>query len=678
VNQVPYEVRNAFGLNVESDVPDTTGLQSNSNQQNSNLNQQNNPGLKTDLDVDLEFEQLKNVIENSPLETAEGKLVELRKEFSLLIAPILKTGTVDPDDLERLKLSIVSKIGVIDDEKLATDQASANRNISWQEIKLSNLRLGDLLSDSGLIGQQWKNYPRLEPVRVQLETWLRTQVKPNLKYTQVATQAARNQTENKVPDQYEQVNAGDVIVFPGENINSPALAKLWQEYSTQSQLNGLSHRITRLGMSLVLLSILVILNAYLLSMYQVRILQNLVSLSGYIMVLVLGTFVSRIISFDPFRAEMVPVIVAVMVYAIAYGQHLACVMAVCFSLLVTLTTRIDAEQFASLLGATLAAVSTLRKIQSRARIMLAGFYAAIAFFIISYGMTVLEASSPYLIVSNTDYLLFSVRGALWCFIAGFLVTGGLPIIEGMFGVVTGISLLELGNPSHPLLRELVQRAPGTYNHSISVASIAETAAINIGANGLLVRIGAYFHDIGKIPKAEYFVENSQAGATSRHQNLAPAMSTLIIIGHVKDGIDLAEQYNLPRPLMDFIEQHHGTTLVEYFYHQATEKAEQKPDYEAPVEESSFRYPGPKPLSRETGVMMLADAVESACRALKEPTPKRIERLVHDLTLKRLLDGQFDESGLTLNEIRIIEKSLIKSLTAIHHARIAYPEQRNAS
>jgi putative nucleotidyltransferase with HDIG domain len=212
---------------------------------------------------------------------------------------------------------------------------------------------------------------------------------------------------------------------------------------------------------------------------------------------------------------------------------------------------------------------------------------------------------------------------------------------------------------------------------MAVATIGETAADRIGANGLLVRVGAYFHDIGKMLKPHYFVENMSKGDESRHQNLAPAMSTLIIIGHVKDGVDLARQHNIPQTIIDFIEQHHGTTLVEYFYHEATRQAEGRPDHRADVQESAFRYPGPKPQTREAGVMMLADAVESASRTLSDPTPARIESLVRSVTLKKLLDGQFDECPLRLNEINEIEESLSKSLIAIYHGRIKYPEQKSA-
>jgi len=263
----------------------------------------------------------------------------------------------------------------------------------------------------------------------------------------------------------------------------------------------------------------------------------------------------------------------------------------------------------------------------------------------------------------------------WGLMAGFFMGGSLPFLENAFGIVTGISLLELGDNTHPLLQELVRRAPGTHNHSITVGAIAEAAAERIGANGLLVRIGAYFHDIGKMLKPHYFVEN-QVGSSNRHANLAPAMSTLIIIGHVKDGVDLGRQHHLPERIIDLIEQHHGTTLVEYFYHEANRRSGNDPDA-AVVQESAFRYPGPKPQTKEAGILMMSDCVESASRTLSEPTPSRIEGLVAELIDKRLRDGQFDESGLTLREIAEIRDSLVKSLIGIYHGRVKYPEQRTA-
>jgi putative nucleotidyltransferase with HDIG domain len=214
---------------------------------------------------------------------------------------------------------------------------------------------------------------------------------------------------------------------------------------------------------------------------------------------------------------------------------------------------------------------------------------------------------------------------------------------------------------------------------MTLATLGEAAAEAIGANPLLTRVGSYFHDIGKMLKPQYFIEN-QTG-DNRHDVLEPALSTLIIIGHVKDGLALARQYKLPRPVVDFIQQHHGTTLVEYFYREALRSIEANCQGEggvaaqAPLLEPSFRYPGPKPQNRENGIVMLADAVESSSRALSDPTPGSLRKLVHDLLMKRLLDGQFEESGLTLTELHLIEASLCKSLIALFHARIRYPEAR---
>ncbi|HPY77105.1 MAG TPA: HDIG domain-containing protein, partial [Anaerohalosphaeraceae bacterium] len=194
-------------------------------------------------------------------------------------------------------------------------------------------------------------------------------------------------------------------------------------------------------------------------------------------------------------------------------------------------------------------------------------------------------------------------------------------------------------------------------------------AESIGANGLLCRVGSYYHDIGKINKPSYFVEN-QMGSTSRHEQLSPAMSKLIIIGHVNDGMEIAREFGLPSILRQFIETHHGTTLMEYFYNEARKK---KGEHESQVSEIEFRYPGPKPRSREAAIVMLADAVESAARSLSDPGPAKIEALVHSIAMKRLQDGQFDDCDLTQREMSLIEASMSKALAAHHHGRIAYPK-----
>jgi hypothetical protein len=255
--------------------------------------------------------------------------------------------------------------------------------------------------------------------------------------------------------------------------------------------------------------------------------------------------------------------------------------------------------------------------------------------------------------------------------AGFVVLGILPFIEKAFKITTSMTLLEMADVSQTLLRRLAVEAPGTYSHSLQVAALAEAAAEAVGGNSLLCRVASYYHDVGKINKADYFCENQGPGE-NRHLNLSPSVSLLIIIGHVKDGVELAREYNLPASILPFIQQHHGTTLVQFFFHQAVAQQEQQqPDMPA-VSDTQYRYPGPKPRTREVAVVMIADAVESAARTIGEPTAARIEGLIHDLVMKRLLDGQFDECDLTMRDLQAIKHSMMKTLTGIYHGRIAYP------
>lgn len=254
-------------------------------------------------------------------------------------------------------------------------------------------------------------------------------------------------------------------------------------------------------------------------------------------------------------------------------------------------------------------------------------------------------------------------------ISSIVVVGILPIFEFIFGVVTNISLLELSDFNHPLLRRMILEAPGTYQHSLIVANLAEAASEAIGANSLLARVGAYYHDIGKILKPQYFVEN-QIPYRDTHKTLKPSISKLIIINHVKEGIELAKKYRLNPRIIDFIQQHHGKSLVYYFYQRAKE-------LEGRNWEEEFRYPGPLPQSKEVAIVALADTIEAVSRTLEDPTPKRIEELVKEVVRKKFLEGELDESGLTLSDLDKIIKSFIRILNATFHTRIVYPTDEDS-
>jgi cyclic-di-AMP phosphodiesterase PgpH len=256
------------------------------------------------------------------------------------------------------------------------------------------------------------------------------------------------------------------------------------------------------------------------------------------------------------------------------------------------------------------------------------------------------------------------------FISAFLVAGLLPVFEYLFKVSTDISLLELADFNHPLLKRLVLEAPGTYHHSLMVGNLSEMAAESVGANALLARVGAYYHDIGKLSKPEYFSEN-QDRCASKHDQLSASMSKLVIMEHIKNGVELAQKNRLNNALIDFITQHHGTSLVYYFYRRALEMTEN----DEAVKEEVFRYPGPKPQTKETAIVMLSDSVEAASRALEEPTAERISDIVHRIINNKFIDGQLDACELTLRDLEKIASVFIHILGAFYHSRIDYPDDK---
>ena len=264
-----------------------------------------------------------------------------------------------------------------------------------------------------------------------------------------------------------------------------------------------------------------------------------------------------------------------------------------------------------------------------------------------------------------DYLILMLNGIA----SGIIVTGILPVFEYLFRSVTNISLLELADFNSPLLQRMIIEAPGTYHHSLIVGNLSDAASKAVGAHELLARIGAYYHDIGKLVKPDYFSEN-QAQSGNKHDNLAPAMSKMVIMNHVKEGLELAKKYRLNTSIIEFIQRHHGNSLVYYFYRRALENLEMDQE----VEEERFRYPGPKPNTKETAIVLLADSVEAAARSLKGPTAQGIEELVHKIINNKFIDGQLDECDLTLKDIEKISAVFIRILTGIYHGRITYPEK----
>lgn len=379
------------------------------------------------------------------------------------------------------------------------------------------------------------------------------------------------------------------------------------------------------------------------------------------------------------------------ILVIAYDQRFAIGMSALYCVLASLAVGPKPDQAFQLQGMRLfltmisgAAVCcfTLKEIRTRMKLLEVSALAAAVVFLTAL-------SAPYLnFLGEPPSWMTGLQAAGYyacaAFLAGLLIQSLLPLIEKVFRIATSMTLLDYSDANQTLLKKLAMEAPGTFSHSLLIGSLAEAAAEAIDCNGLLCRVGAYYHDIGKINKPKYFIEN-EMGSTSKHKELSPAMSQLIIVGHVKDGLEMAKEFSLPIVLHQFIETHHGTTLVEPFYYEARRKYEEpgpggmsKKLIEAPPSESEFRYAGPRPKSKEAAIIMLADAVEGATRSLSDVTLAKVEAVVHNIAMKRLEDGQFDECDLTLRELSQIEASISKSLAAHYHGRIAYPTAPDAS
>ena len=368
-----------------------------------------------------------------------------------------------------------------------------------------------------------------------------------------------------------------------------------------------------------------------------------------------------------YAAAIIPTLLAVTIASLAYGQRMGMFIAFMQCAIVTMGLSQPIAWFILLIAGCGLMIGQLKEVRQRQSLINASAIAAIGFASGSLFLGLAEV--PDLSVAWEQILTNAIVAGVSALVVGFFVLGILPSIESVFDITTGMTLADLRDPRKPLLQQLQHLAPGTFNHSRQVADIAETATEAIGGDSLLAYVGGLYHDIGKMNKPEYFVEN-QTGY-NRHKDLKPSMSLLVIIGHVKDGIELGKEYDLPREILHFIEAHHGTTLVEYFYHAAVREADETG---GSINELQFRYPGPKPTTKEAAVLMIADAVESASRAMPDPNPARIEALVRDLSRKRLLDHQLDECGLTFCELAKVEDAIITRLNSIYHTRIRYPEE----
>lgn len=492
---------------------------------------------------------------------------------------------------------------------------------------------------------------------------------PNIHFSSVYTQEAQRLAAESVPKTVGMVRRGETIIAKGETISELALNKLRSSEYTRflyySEYQSLGSFTANLLHAALIYSILLVY----LYIIRKRLFYDNAQLAGLSAAFVMTALLAWIVTIIPTQLPlqyfvMIPAIA--MLIAIVYDSRTTSIATIALALLAAAIRGRDYEIALAMVLAGTFAGYTVRDLRSRTQLfqsigfIMLGYTASAAMFAIKY-------STP--IGTLGLQLGFAALSAVLSPLATF---GALYLLERMFKITSDLLLLEYDNLNHPLLTELNEKAPGTYQHTLMVARLAESAALAIDANSILVKVGALFHDIGKVRKAEYFVEN-QINIGNKHDKISPYKSAAIIRQHVQEGIVLAQHYKLPKRIIDFIPMHHGSMLIRYFYVKALDEATAKstPEQEITVEEEDFRYPGPRPNSKETGILMLADAVEAVSHVIDTNDRDELEEAIDKIFEERFADKQLEECDLTMKEMALIRESFVKNLLGTGHQRVKY-------
>jgi putative nucleotidyltransferase with HDIG domain len=568
-----------------------------------------------------------------------------------LIPEIVKK--IESDSGTRLSQKTVETLLRLSDDEFSAARIGAKQAAGWimreKRISKETLDVAKKEAKDIVLAQHAS-----EETKAALLEIVEEQISPNLVLNPGKVEQARESAEKQVKP--VMILKGQTIIRRGE-IATPDHIDILHD------LGLLSPTFDAVTLACIIVMIVVLLSGMGVYLYVYR--RDICNQTKPLLILgtvtVLTVFLIAVISSIPWDGAsfLVPASLGTMLIAILVDSQLSLLAAVAFGVL---TGIISGGSLASAVIAMLSGVAgafAVTRISERSDLMRAG---------VIVGTTtacVISVVGP--LTGNYQISRMWYMGVLNGVLSTVVTIGFLPFFENIFRVTTPIKLLELSNPNQPLLRRLLMEAPGTYHHSIIVGNLAEAAAEAIGADSLLVRVAAYYHDVGKTKRPYFFVEN-QLMQDNPHDKLAPTLSTLIITSHIKDGVDMASRSGLPESIISIMREHHGTTLVPYFYHKASESAK-----EEVVDEKDYRYVGPKPQTKESAIVMLADSVEAAVRSLSRPTPGRIEGLIRKIVKERLQDGQFDECDLTLKDLDGVANAFVRVLSGIYHPRIEYPD-----
>lgn len=614
----------------------------------------------------------------------EKKTEALRREASQAVKPVyrysalaLNRTTQDIKNffylLKKAHLDYQSK-----EKKISFLEAESggvfSRNTLEEALKIKEERLPylegeslqiaeSILSDQVLEKELYKKREEVKRLTLELnlsplergvvEAVVVTYLRPNYVYDAAETERLRSQAVSAVKPYEVHKLKGEVVVREGEIITEAKseLLKRLNVWGREFDYRTLVADVILVGSFLALLFAFV---------YFFRPQYFKVKHLTLVCLLVLGEVFLAALIVPKFSAFLVPIASLSMLLVVLLDAEVAILSLAVTLLICSLISGVEIRFLLSSFITGSLGVFLLRDVRRQAELIRGGLFVALASFLLSF------FSSSIYSGSIKDVFFEGLAGLGGGFLSAVLTIGALPILENLFHLTTNLRLVELSNPHHPLLEELIVKAPGTYNHSVMVSNLAERAARAVKANPVLARVGAQFHDIGKIKRPLFFVENQMG--KNPHDRTNPTLSFLVITSHVKEGVELSNQYRLPLELGNIIEEHHGTSVLNYFYNRAVEKG-----LSPRVTKDSFRYPGRKPQTKEAALVMLADSVEAASRTLRKPTPSRLEELINKIIKEKLEDGQLDESNLTLGDLNKIAQSFKEVLISVFHSRIDYPD-----
>ncbi|MGM9933864.1 MAG: HD family phosphohydrolase [Clostridium sp.] len=594
------------------------------------------------------FEKLNALIntadnQGAAVPSVDSEIAELKKVEGINLSDdeYKELLNIPKEDLSSLQKNILNILDKTYEKNIdENDEGGLNVARDNAALMIDSLNLGDKLTDA-------------------VKDMVKSQINPNCFYDEEKTQELIEETRKSVAK--VMIKQNQIIVKEGVPVTQDELDIL----SSLGMLDDGKNTSTYLYVYLVLavfLGMIMFLEYNYIDRNYSDIFKNTKKITLISVINLMTLVFARTIGLiSPF---LIPFACAPMLITLLINYKISIVVSILNVIVVSIASSFDAQVMmvgiiSSILGSTL-----LRKMQQRNDLIYSTLY-------ISVVGAIINVSTGILISSNlSEVLTKSAITFMGGVLGGIFALGILPFLEGTFNEVTTLKLLELSNPNHPLLKKLLMEAPGTYHHSMLVANLAEMASEEVGANSVIVRIGSYYHDIGKTERPYFFGEN-QMGGDNPHTHMTPNLSAKIIISHVKDGLELARKYNLPKVVQDIIAEHHGTTLVKYFYYTMKNNSE-NPDE---IKEEDYRYPGPIPSSKEAGIIMLADSVEAAVRSIKEPNEDKIKEMINNIINDKLSCGQLNDCNLTIKDVEKIKKCFLTALNGIYHHRIEYPKEK---